>query len=161
MHRLALLTAVCLTIRFVAPTVAQHPKSEPTLLLSLECVKTSIPSGTTPLLRLTIENIGKADEQILKPRSDLQDTYYDLVITKDGKKVSLLRAISDPGPITKADFLTLKAGKKTTFEFSRYAMVFRDLAPGKYEARIRFVQDPLKLSTTAVMSPVATFTVVK
>jgi hypothetical protein len=147
-------------MQFVAPIAAQDPKSEPTLLLKLECMKASIPSGTAALLCLTIENVGKGDERILKPRGDLQDTYYDLVITKEGKTLSLPRVISDPGPITDADFLTLKAGKKTTFKFSRYAVDVLDLAPGKYEARIRFWHDPRK-SYTTVMSPVATFAVVK
>jgi hypothetical protein len=152
--------AVCLTTQFVASAVAQHPKSEPTLLLKLECVKTSIPSGTAPLLRFAIENVGKADEKILKPRGDLQDTYYDLVITKDGKEVLLPRAISDPGPFSNADYLTLQAGKKALFTFSRYAVAVQYLAPGKYEARVRFWQDP-RSHTTPVMSPVAIFTVVK
>jgi hypothetical protein len=138
-----------------------QPKSKPTLSLKLEVVKAKIPSATAPVLRLTIENVGKADEKFLKLRGDLQDTYYDLVITNERKSISLPRAISDPGPIAESDFLILKPGKKATFEFSNYAVAVDRLSPGKYEAQIRFWQNPDKPSTTAVMSPAATFTVEK
>jgi hypothetical protein len=119
-----------------------------------------VPNGTVAFTHSNF-SVGKADERILKPRGDLQDTYYDLVIMKEGKTLSLPRAISDPGFINEADFLTLKAGRKTTFEFSRYAVVTQELTPGKYEAKIRFWQDPWQSDTTAIMSPVATFAVVK
>jgi len=71
---LCLLSAVC-----VAPYVdslaltAQEPKPKPALSLKLEAAKETIRAGTEPILRLTIENTGKADERILKPRGDLQD----------------------------------------------------------------------------------------
>jgi hypothetical protein len=140
---------------------AQQQKPKPTLSLKLEAAKETIRAGTEPVLRLTIENIGKVDEKILKPRGDLQDTYYDLVVTKEGKPLKLGRAISDPGPIPEEDFLTLKPGKKITFEFSRYAVAVHGLAPGKYQAQIRFWQDPYKSHTTAIMSPATTFAVEK
>jgi hypothetical protein len=141
--------------------LAQEKKPKPSLSLKLEAAKETIAAGTEPVLRLTIENVDKADEKILKPRADLQDTYYDLVITKDGKPVKLGRAISDPGLIPEDGFLTLKPGKKITFEFSRYAVAVHYLPPGKYQAQIRFWQDPYKSHTTAIMSPSATFVVEK
>jgi hypothetical protein len=143
------------------PMIAQENKLKPALALSLESVKEVIPAGTVPGLRLTIENVGKGDEKVLKPRGDLQDTYYDLIVTKDGKALRLSRAISDPGPISEDDFLTLKPGKKVTFDLSRYAVAVHDLPAGKYQAQIRFWQDPYSSHTTAVFSPAATFTVKK
>jgi hypothetical protein len=140
---------------------AQEKKPKPDLSLKLEASKEPIAAGTELVLRLTIENVGKADEKILKPRADLQDTYYDLVVTKEGKPVKLGRAISDPGPIPEEGFLTLKPGKKVTFEFSRYAVAVHALPPGKYQAQIRFWQDPYKAHNSATMSPAATFVVEK
>jgi hypothetical protein len=68
---------------------AQDAKPKPALSLELTSLKDKIRTGTPPAFRLTIENIGKADEKILKPRGDLQDTYYDLIVTKDGKALTL------------------------------------------------------------------------
>ena len=162
MRLLPHLLTFCLLAQAGAQVVAQEKKAVPTLSLKLESAKKSIPSGTAPLLRLTVENVGRADERILKPRRDLQDTYYDLVITdKQGKVLSLPRAISDPGPVGEADYLALKPGMKTTFEFSSCAVAVERLPPGKYQAQIRFWQEPYKSHTTAVMSPATTFTVEK
>ena len=161
--RLFLIVIVACTALFLDDSAvsAQERKPKPTLSLTLETAKESIRAGTEPVLRLTIENVGKVDEKILRPRGDLQDTYYDLVITKEGKPLKLGRAISDPGPIPDEDFLTLKPGKKITFEFSRYAVAVHDLAPGKYQAQIRFWQNPYQSHTTAIMSPAASFAVEK
>ena len=162
MRLLPSLLTVCLLIQLGGKGAAQDKKTAPTLSLKLESAKANIPSGTKPVLRLTIENGGRADERILKPRGDLQDTYYDLVISdQGGKELSLPRAISDPGPVGKADFVTLEPGKKASFEFSRYALAADRLPPGKYQAQIRFWQDPFKSHTTAVMSPALTITVEK
>jgi hypothetical protein len=144
-----------------ARVMGQEKKPKSALRLKLECVQGTVPAGTAPVLRLTIENTGTADERVLKPRGDLQDSYYDLVVTKDGKALNLGRAISDPGPISDPDFLTLKPGGKVTFEFSRYAVAVHDLPPGSYQAQIHFWQDPFKSHTTAVLSPAAAFTVGK
>jgi hypothetical protein len=140
---------------------AQEKKPKPALSLKLEAAKETVAAGTEPVLRLTIENVGMVDEKILKPRADLQDTYYDLVVTKEGKPLELGRAISDPGPIPEESFLALKPGKKVTFEFSRYAVAVHSLPPGKYQAQIRLWQDPYKSHTTAIMSPATTFVVEK
>ena len=143
------------------PIRAQGNKLKRALSLKLEVVHKAVRAGTEPRLRLTIENLSKADEKVLKPRGDLQDTYYRLVVSKDGKQLSLGAAISDPGPISEDDFLTLKPGKKVTFEFSRYAVAVHTLPAGQYQAQIRFWQDPYKSHTSAVLSPAATFKVEK
>jgi hypothetical protein len=139
--------------------IAQENKARQAVILSLKSMNEKIPAGTAPAFRLTIENAGTADESILKPRGDLQDTYYDLVVMKDGKTLDLPRAISDPGPISKEDFVVLGPREKAAFEFSRYAVAVDRLPAGKYEARIRFWQDPCKSRTTSTLSPAATFTV--
>jgi hypothetical protein len=141
--------------------MAQDAKPKQALTLKLEAVQEVVRPGTEPRLRLTIENVSNADEKVLKPRGDLQDTYYRLVVSKGGNQLSLGAAISDPGPISEADFLTLKPGKKVTFEFSRYAVAVHTLPAGKYQAQIRFWQDPYKSHTSAVLSPAATFRVEK
>lgn len=135
-----------------------QPDHKAPLSLTLRCVNDVLTAGNAPVLRITVENTGKADEKVLKPRGDLQDTYYDLVIIKDSKPLDLLRSISDPGPLTDNDFTTLKPGQTATFEFTRYAVAVGGLPPGKYEARIRFWR-PGEPSANAILSPSAAFTV--
>ncbi len=129
------------------------------LTLALKAVAESIPAGTVPAFALTIKNIGQTDEKILKPRGDLQDTYYDLEVMQDGQVLMLPRAISDPGPTSDEDYITLGPGKTVVLRFTWFAVAVHSLPPGDYEARIRFWQDPSKSHETAVFSPAASFTV--
>jgi hypothetical protein len=114
------------------------------LSLALKAVAESIPVGTVPVFQLTIKNVGEASERILKPRGDLQDTYYDLEVMKDGQPLMLPRAISDPGPLSDEDYITLEAGRTVIFRFTWFALAVHNLPPGDYEARIRFFQEPAK-----------------
>src|SRR5262245_14327795 len=84
----------------ISALTAQEKNSKSALSLKLEAVNETIRAGSRPVLRFTIKNVSDADEKILKPRGDLQDTYYDLVVSKEGKEHSLPRAISDPGPVS-------------------------------------------------------------
>jgi hypothetical protein len=67
--------------------------------------------------------------------------------------------ISDPGPPLEQDFLELKAGEEVTFELTRFASGLGWLPPGKYQARVRFRQDPLASLESDLFSPCAEFTV--
>jgi hypothetical protein len=151
-----LLICVSQTTPKTADKVRERPIS-----ISLEAVDKAIKKGTVPKFRLTIRNEGTAPERVIdlrSRRSDLQDTYYHLAITQDGKAVSLPRAISDP-PISDRDFLTVKPGEKVTFELTRFAIALEKLLPGKYEVRVRFWQDPRQSSKTGLFSPSAEFVV--
>jgi hypothetical protein len=128
------------------------------LVLTLVPADQSIPVGTFPILRLTVENVGGADERLVKPHGTLRDTFCELVITQGGRAVELPRAISDPGPICENDFLTLKPGESATFEFTRYAVGTPYLPPGEYQASLRYWQGP-RLFMGAVMSPTVTLRV--
>ncbi len=131
------------------------------LVASGEAVK----HGGAPKFVLTIHNEGDAPERIIDlsggRRADLQDTYYDLVVTRNGKEVDVRRAISDPGPVGENDFLTLQPGEKVAFELTRFAAGLAALPPGEYQARIRFWQNPHQPATSAFFSPYAEFTVPK
>jgi hypothetical protein len=142
--------------------VVRRPEELPLtpLVLSLVSAEERMPAGTMPVLRLTIRNAGGADERVTKPRGDLQDTLYDLVITQGGDQVELPRAISDPGPTGDDDMLTLRPGEAVTFEFDWYAEGIHCLPPGEYQASIRFWQGFHKPYTSAVLSPAVTLKVV-
>jgi hypothetical protein len=140
----------------------KHPPMRP-IRLALEAVPKTIKAGEVPKFELTIRNQGDAAEDVIDltagRRADLQDTYYDVNITQDGKAVEVPRAISDPGPIGEKDCLKLKPGDKATFELTRFAAALDRLPPGKYQARVRFWQRPDQPFTSAFFSPYAEFTV--
>jgi hypothetical protein len=122
------------------PAFSQDDKTPPKrpLALELEATKKSFDSGTVPTFRLTIRNDGCVPEKVLKLRGDLQDTYFDLEVSQNGKQVSVPRAISDPGPITDDDFATLKPGEKMTHKLTRFAAALDRLPAGEYTAVVRF-----------------------
>jgi hypothetical protein len=138
------------------------PHGKP-IVLSLEVVEREIRAGTAPTFRLTLKNISEGAEKVLdiRNRAGLQDTYYDLEVTQDGKPVHVPRAISDPGPIDDTAFLSLSPGGSVTFVLSNFATALEELPPGSYQASVRFWQDPYQDSETSYKSPEVTFTVRK
>jgi hypothetical protein len=133
------------------------------LSLSLEVAEQEIKAGTIPTFRLTVKNASREPQKVLdiRERRDLQDTYYDLEITTDGKPVKLPRAISDPGPIANRDFLALPPQESITFVLKDFPVDLKELPPGSYQASVRFWQDPYQSSRTSYRSREATFTVLK
>jgi hypothetical protein len=160
--RFAVLSFLFILVWQVRVVLGQDDKAAPLrpLMLELQAVKPTVPAGTVPSFRLTIRNDGKVAEKVLKLRGDLQDTYFDLEVTRDGKPVDLPRAISDPGPISDKDFVTLPAGEKATYELTRFATAFEKLPAGEYKARVRFWR-PSEGHEKSYLSPEAPFKVEK
>jgi hypothetical protein len=121
------------------PVYSQDKKAPPKQALSaeLEVARKSIPQGTVPTFKLKITNGGKEPQKVLKLRGDLQDTYFDLEVSQDGKRVSVPRAISDPGTVADSDYVTLKPGESVTYELKRFASAWERLPVGKYAAVVR------------------------
>jgi hypothetical protein len=138
------------------------PHGKP-IALSLEVVEREIRAGTAPKFRLTLKNTSEGAEKVLdvRSRAGLQDTYFDLEVTQDGKPVRVPRAISDPGPIDDKSFLSLPPGDSVTFVLSAFATALEELPPGSYQASVRFWQDPYQGRETSYKSPEATFSVRK
>jgi hypothetical protein len=139
--RLLILACLAMLLR-VASGDAQDKKSPPkrSLVAELEATTKSFAQGTVPTFKLKIKNDGKAPEKVLKLRGDLQDLYYDLEVSQNGKSVSVPRAISDPGPVTDDDYVTLKPGESVTYELKRFASAWDELPVGKYVAVVRVWQ---------------------
>jgi hypothetical protein len=132
------------------------------LALSLEVVEQEVKAGTAPRFRLTVKNTSAGAEKVLdiRDRHDLQDTYYDLEVTQDGKPVHVPRAISDPGPIDDKSFLPLPPGDSVTFVLSKFATALEELPPGSYQASVRFWR-PGQDYESSYKSPEVTFSVRK
>ena len=67
--------------------------------------------------------------RVLDPerRLDLKDAYYNLVVTKEGRPVSVPRAVSDPGPVSDADCLEIPPGDTKPFLLSKFPDEFETL----------------------------------
>jgi hypothetical protein len=132
--------------------------------LRLEPVASQIRTGTAPLFRLTLTNISDHTRRILNVdgrRADLQHSYYDLVIWKAGKEMWVPRAISDPGPISDADWLEIAPSATKSFLLTNFPQDLKTLRPGDYEASIRFWRDPYTSHSNAYDSPKAKFTIIE
>jgi hypothetical protein len=131
--------------------------------LALQPIDSRISVGRAPRFRLTLTNISDHACRILniERRRDLQDTYYDLIVIKNGRSVDVPRIISDPGPISDADWLQVPRGGTKTFTLTNFAHSYDTLPPGAYEAYVRFWRDPFQSHTSAYRSETAKFTVTK
>ena len=162
---LTLLAGVVLVsgIPLVPAQEVDRPDLQRPLLLSLEVVQQEVKAGTTPAFRLTLKNTSGQAQRVLdiRGRPDLQHTYYELRVRQAGKPVALPVAISDPGPVTDKDFLSLPPGGTQTFHLTNFPMQLDRLAPGTYTASVLFWQDPYRSQKTSFPSPEVKFTVGK
>jgi hypothetical protein len=143
--------------------VPPRADTEPHFTLSLQAIEPHIRVGTVPRFRLSLKNVSDHSCRIInaEARADLQHTYYNLVVTKNGEPVSVLRAISDPGPVSDADWVEVVPGGTRTFLLTSFPDALDQLRPGAYEAHVEFWRDPFQSGTTKYASGKATFTVIK
>lgn len=166
LHMIKSVIAILIALSCLWAAPGQHALAEESgsssFSLLLRAANTRIKAGTVPSFTLTILNQSAKPEKILDisngRRNDLQHTYYDLEILREGKRVDLPRAISDPGPISEKDFLVLHPDQKVTFDLRSFPILFEKLPPGNYTARVRFWQNPYDLATRSYSSE-AEFTV--
>lgn len=150
-----------ITVLLATMVSCSHAPHE--LALSLDAVEPVIHAGAVPGFRLTLTNVSSHAIRILNAerRVDLQHTYYELVVTKEGKPVDVPRYISDPGPVSDVDWLEISPGGAKIFFLSDFPQRFEALPPGVYEACVDFWRDPYQDHATAYHSPKARFTVTK
>jgi hypothetical protein len=80
-------------------------------------------------------------------RQDLADTYYSLVVRRaKGPLIDGPRPISDPGPISEADFFVLEPKTPASLPV-RSAFDLGALDPGSYIAYVAIWQDPYALDS--------------
>jgi hypothetical protein len=94
-------------------------------------------------------------------RSDLQDSYFELFIVKGPHVLDLPIAISDPGPLSDADYVVLKPGQRLEVRPLSYTRSAERLPLGDYSAFILFWQNPLEPHTSRCRSHEARFAVSK
>lgn len=108
-------------------------------------------SGASPRFVLELVNQGRQGIRLLDVRngrrSDLADTYYKLVVRRaDGAAIDSPRQISDPGPISEADFFVLEPAARVSFPV-RSLVSLEALVPGAYLAYVSIWQDPYSVGS--------------
>jgi hypothetical protein len=100
-------------------------------------VTTSTPmvkAGTRPQFSVVVTNKSDRSMRVLDVRdgrrNDLQDSYFELFIVDGQKLIDLPIIISDPGPITDADYAVLKPGQRIEVRPLSYKRVAERLPPG-------------------------------
>jgi hypothetical protein len=158
--RFAVLVFVVLTSPLLHPQ-GRAAVIEKSLSLSLEIVRAEIPAGTVPQFRLKIKNISGIAQKVLDipNRHDLQNSFCELDVFKDGKLVLVPSAISDFGEIEDKDFVALQPGERVTFTLSRFAEAWSELPPGKYRAYVHFHPNPHANYSPILVSPGVPFVV--
>jgi hypothetical protein len=150
----------------VLTSLLPHPQGQAAVIqkslsLSLEIVRAEIRAGEVPQFRLKIKNISGIAQKVLDipNRHDLQHSFCELDVFKDGKLVLVPSAFSDPGDIEDKDFVSLQPGESVTFTLSRFAEAWSELPPGRYKAYVHFHPNPEAFYSPILVSPRVQFVV--
>jgi hypothetical protein len=142
-----------LAATLVTSTFANDAEFEVTLAPPEQIVK----RGETLRFVVTVRAIASR-RRVLKfgERGDFRDNYAQLVVTRNGERVEVPRAISDPGPIGEADYVQLALGEAVEFEHRGQPYWLAALPSGTYSAIVKVRAD---WKSDAVVSRPVSFTV--
>jgi hypothetical protein len=148
-------------LSFCLPEVANSAENDLSLLL--KPVQSPIFKGTSPSFYLKITNISTHSVRLLntEKRISLEHSYYSVVVTKNGKRVDVPVAISDPGPISDSDWIEIPSGDTKTVLLSKFREQYQYLKPGVYKAYVKFGRDPYQKNDTTYQSLPTEFVIVK
>lgn len=131
--------------------------------VSLVAEASLVKAGDKPQFSVAVSNNTDRSVRILDVRDgrrpDLQDSYFELFVIQGTRVVDVPSVISDPGPLSAADFLELRPGARVEFRRVSYKRALEKLPPGAYEAFVLFWRDPMESHTTRCRSPSARFAV--
>jgi len=132
---LTVLLATLVACSHVAP-VTESRFAARDLALSLDVIQAAIPVGTSPRFRLTLRNVSEHVCRVLDidRRRDLQSTYYNLIVIKEGKPVEVPTTISDPALFQTGTGWKISPGGTRVFTLSHFPDGFDTLPPGVYQA---------------------------
>lgn len=129
-------------------------------------VATSTPrirTGARPQFSVVVTNKSSRSIRVLDVRdgrrNDLENVYLELFIVKDSRVVDLPTVISDPGPISNADYLVLNPGERLDVQRLSYKRVAERLAAGEYSAFVLFWRNPEEAPTSRCRSSEVRFVV--
>ena len=115
---------------------------------NLRVEKAVVQKGGAPTFKLAVKNTSDKPLRILDTRGgrrgDLNDNYYRLQVeTERGTRPDLMTAISDPGPVSKADFAFIRSGETAEITVTT-PFALEELPKGKYRAHVEVQMDPYR-----------------
>ena len=133
------------------------------LVVTISVAAPRVLVGQRPRFDVSIYNLSAAPRRVLDLRDgrrrDLQHAYVKLVVSRNGADLSLPAMISDPGPISPADFVELPVSSGIHIRDLPTTRVLTGLPLGEFDATIVFWRDPYDAGSRCRSAPV-TFTVV-
>jgi hypothetical protein len=132
------------------------------LSVQLRAAVPAFKQGEAPAFVVTVTNTSTLPVEVINvlKRADLKDTYVRLSVTALGQPVDVPRFISDPGPISAADLLTLSPTQAFSFDHTGFPLALDKLSPGSYRARVEFYPN-LGVGLSIVSSNSITFQVIR
>ncbi|MBI3048218.1 MAG: hypothetical protein HYY76_07880 [Acidobacteria bacterium] len=149
-----------LAAQVVSPAAVERCQAaEVTVATSTPKVRT----GTRPQFSVVVTNTSSRSIRVLDVRdgrrNDLESVYFELVIVRNGRVVDLPTVISDPGPISNADYLVLNPGERLNVQRLSYKRVAERLVAGEYSAFVLFWRNPNEPPTSRCRSSEVRFVV--
>jgi hypothetical protein len=123
----------------------------------------AVKAGSEPVFTLVLRNRSGKAVRLLDVRAgrrgDLAETYYELVLESNGRRVeNLTRPISDPGPIDAADYFVLSPATVAVIPIGA-STDLTTLRIGQYAAHVRITLDPLSTPVPSCQSARTSFKV--
>ncbi len=117
----------------------------------------TVRQGEQPRFTITVTAVD-APQRVLRlaEREDFRANYARLAVTRDGKAVSLLQAISDPGPTSERDYIMLRPGETVAFQHNGEPFALSELPPATYSVVVKLRPD---WRVEAILSNSVSFTV--
>lgn len=144
--------------------VAQPPQCR-AIDAALSVSPATVTVGTPPTFTIVLKNVSDTSVRLLdlrdSRRTDLTQTYYELVFEQNGRALTnLRRVISDPGPIDPSNFFLLPAGGSVKVALTT-PVNLRSLPEGRYSVHARITLNPLNAPIPPCRSTRVSFTVAK
>lgn len=133
--------------------------------MSLIATTPSVKVGAKPRFSARVRNGTGRAVRLLDIREgrrpDLQESYFELVVTRDGEVVDVPIVISDPGPIDDTDVFELTPGRELEVRDVKYTRDLSELPVGEYEAFVLFWRDTPTMGATRCRSASTRFVIGK
>jgi hypothetical protein len=132
------------------------------LSVQLRSALPAFKQGEVPAFVVTVTNTSTFPVEVINvlKRADLKDTYARLSVTASGHPVKVPLFISDPGPVSEADRLTLSPSQAFSFDHTGFPVALDKLSPRSYRARVEFYFSPY-VGSSVVTSNIITFQIIR
>jgi hypothetical protein len=111
------------------------------LTVTLAPSEQTILQGETPRFTVTISATSPNRVLNLAKRGDLRDNFAQLIVENALGPASVPRFISDPGPTSASDYITVDSGNSLTFSHNGFPFALSELLPDSYTVSVQYRSD--------------------